>query len=476
LEHWEDIFKDKLENLERPLPDGDLSEFRDKLVASRLEGKRNAAGVCKVFAFAFVAAVLALFLLLPNRVSDDKLEENLEIVSAVENDNSEPAVRIEVARPVKSPDISSRLASNAPETVIVTDSYEEEDTRETVVDLETEENGSVEESRNVEESKSPFRTSSPVNFNVQESFRPINAEKKRKITIVSAAVGGFTASALISLLAGSGNRRPVYFSSYSSGQSSGIVSEIQDKFNPGKEYYTDGVNMPEGDVQIKDNGEHNRDAVFDSEAGIGSDVGTGHNVEIGDDVGTVHNNETGSSTDVGTGSGDLPPKTDPSSPQPKQEPSRYYSHTMPLTVSLSVRYPISDKLSLNSGVDYSIYKSTVYCGESVWGQSVHYLGVPLRLDYSFVDTRFLNIYVGAGPELDWCLKAVCDGKTTGRDGLGISLDAAAGIQFNINACLGLFVEPRLGWFFRTDRQVLNTWRTEHPVSFNVSFGLRYTIK
>jgi len=53
---------------------------------------------------------------------------------------------------------------------------------------------------------------------------------------------------------------------------------------------------------------------------------------------------------------------------------------------------------------------------------------------------------------------------------------AVGLQFNCIDNLGIFIEPRGFWLIPTNGQILNTWRDDRPINFNLAFGLRYTIK
>ena len=170
-------------------------------------------------------------------------------------------------------------------------------------------------------------------------------------------------------------------------------------------------------------------------------------------------------------SGDL---TTQQKPQ-KDEPTGNVHYFFPRRFGLSARFPISEKLSVTTGLDYSRYKSSIaysLSGEKM--QTAHYLGIPLRLDWTFASTKRLDFYLGGGLEGDWCIKATFDGEQVQKDGFSASLLGAGGIQFKLTKNLGLYMEPEFNWTFMPEKPVLNTYRSAHPVMFSVTSGLRIT--
>lgn len=159
----------------------------------------------------------------------------------------------------------------------------------------------------------------------------------------------------------------------------------------------------------------------------------------------------------------------------KDEPTGNVHYFFPRRFGLSARFPISEKLSVTTGLDYSRYKSSIaysLSGEKM--QTAHYLGIPLRLDWTFASTKRLDFYLGGGLEGDWCIKATFDGEQVQKDGFSASLLGAGGIQFKLTKNLGLYMEPEFNWTFMPEKPVLNTYRSAHPVMFSVTSGLRIT--
>lgn len=165
-------------------------------------------------------------------------------------------------------------------------------------------------------------------------------------------------------------------------------------------------------------------------------------------------------------------------------------HQNPWRTALSLRFPLSEKLSLNTGLEYLWYSSTFHvitkmdyiqaesaylCRFGYKKQKVQYLSIPLRMDYTLAQGRRVEAYIGAGLSADFCAKATYDGKAINKDGLTCSLLGAAGVQLNITRQAGLFVEPTASYSMPFGYRVLTTYRTEHPFMFSISSGLRLTL-
>ena len=84
-----------------------------------------------------------------------------------------------------------------------------------------------------------------------------------------------------------------------------------------------------------------------------------------------------------------------------------FRHHQPLSFGLSVRKEFAYGLSLESGVNYTLLWSDVSMqsgGEDI-SQKLHFIGVPLRLNWQFLETGRFSMYVGAGGMLEKCVSA-----------------------------------------------------------------------
>lgn len=152
-----------------------------------------------------------------------------------------------------------------------------------------------------------------------------------------------------------------------------------------------------------------------------------------------------------------------------------HSHRMPLVVGLSVKFPVTEKIGVTTGLEYSLYSSSFSYPSGEKTQLVHYLGIPVRLDWTFVSSRWLDAYLGAGIKGELCVGATLDGQSIGKDGPAFRLLGAGGIQFNATRNLGLFVEPEVSWTLPSDRRMLSTYSSEHPWMFTVASGVRINL-
>lgn len=152
-----------------------------------------------------------------------------------------------------------------------------------------------------------------------------------------------------------------------------------------------------------------------------------------------------------------------------------YDHRQPITVGLSLRKELAKGFSVETGVNYTMLSSEIKYqnGNNKEDQKLHYIGIPIRANWSFIDSKRFTVYVGAGGAVE---KSVY-GKR-GTDNLKVkelqfSLTGALGAQFNATRNIGLYVEPGVAYFF-DDGSNVETIRKESPFNFNLQAGLRFT--
>lgn len=152
------------------------------------------------------------------------------------------------------------------------------------------------------------------------------------------------------------------------------------------------------------------------------------------------------------------------------------THHFPFKGGLSVGIPVARRWKVTTGLEYSLYQSSfTYSISGEKKQLAHYLGIPLRLDWTLADKRWLDVYLGGGIEGDYCIGATLAGERIKRDGFSFSVIGAGGVQFNATKYIGIYVEPELNWAIPSKSRVLETWRSEHPFVFSVATGLRINI-
>lgn len=80
-------------------------------------------------------------------------------------------------------------------------------------------------------------------------------------------------------------------------------------------------------------------------------------------------------------------------------------HKQPVTVGLSLRKGLPKGFSLETGLTYTYLASDVkYAGSSdIVSQKLHYIGIPLRANWNFIDTKTFTVYVSAGGAVEKCV-------------------------------------------------------------------------
>ncbi len=152
------------------------------------------------------------------------------------------------------------------------------------------------------------------------------------------------------------------------------------------------------------------------------------------------------------------------------------THHFPLRIGITASLPISRNFRFVSGAEYFLYSSDFnYTDKGEKHQMVHYIGVPLRLDWNFASIKRLDFYAGAGIEGNFCIAATESGKRMTKETPSLSFMGAAGLQYRITDFLGLYIEPVISWTPQAYTGTLKTYNTQHPLMFSVSTGLRFII-
>lgn len=162
-----------------------------------------------------------------------------------------------------------------------------------------------------------------------------------------------------------------------------------------------------------------------------------------------------------------------------EERQKFYQ---PISFGLTVNIPISSGFSLSSGVVYtrlhsdftSIANSLVYERQ----QTLHYVGIPLTMQYNVWQWHGLNVYAAVGGQADFNVKAsvTTDGLETKleKDDMQWSINAAVGVQYNIIPLLGVYVEPGIKHYFDNGSHIRNFFKYK-PTNFNLQIGLRMNL-
>lgn len=170
---------------------------------------------------------------------------------------------------------------------------------------------------------------------------------------------------------------------------------------------------------------------------------------------------------------------------PKQSQDAYdkIQHKRPVSIGLQVDIPLRNRLSLTTGVvytnAYSEFIRTQYESEvSVKSQSLHYIGVPVNLNYEVLNLKGFHAYISAGGGVDFNVKNATkyeDVKVDAkRDRVQWSANAAVGIQYDVVPQVGVYIEPGVKYYIDNGSSIDNTFK-DKPFNFSFQFGLRLNL-
>ena len=152
-----------------------------------------------------------------------------------------------------------------------------------------------------------------------------------------------------------------------------------------------------------------------------------------------------------------------------------WQHYLPVSFGVSARFGLTDRLSVNTGLNYTMYASRrtrTYTDGYVEKdmQNVHYLGIPLRCDWKIMDKSNLDMYLGFGGQVEKCIYAKAGYERLHEKKLLWSAGVSLGLQYDISDRTALFIEPDISW--KLNRGTLETYRLEHDLMLTARAGFR----
>lgn len=164
-------------------------------------------------------------------------------------------------------------------------------------------------------------------------------------------------------------------------------------------------------------------------------------------------------------------------------------HDKPITFGVSFSKTLSERWSIETGIQYSILNSRFTMGEEGYSivkkQKAHYPGVPLKRSLQLADYKCLSAYSSVGLTVhipvygkresmyivDWHTHSSACSSFTPPFQWQTSL--SVGLQYRYNPHLSIFVEPTFNWFVPSGSEIHTVW-TERPAMFTSLMGIRFT--
>ena len=164
-------------------------------------------------------------------------------------------------------------------------------------------------------------------------------------------------------------------------------------------------------------------------------------------------------------------------------------HYMPVNFSLTLKYRLNNHFALETGLSYSRLKSEFEMGSNGntinEQQTIHYLGIPVKGTYNIYNRQAWSLYGSLGVTTEiplysplntsYYLHGLLEAtdKTTIHAPWQWSVGTGLGLQYNLTPSIGFFAEPSLQYYIPTGTQI-ETYRTEHPLTFSLPLGIRFT--
>jgi hypothetical protein len=166
-------------------------------------------------------------------------------------------------------------------------------------------------------------------------------------------------------------------------------------------------------------------------------------------------------------------------------------HHQPITFGLTLRYNLNERWSVASGLTYSQLSSELHSGSGNYyyddRQTLHYIGLPLNIAYTFWQSPKLSAYLTSGGLVEKNVAGrltsnyyiddqleITTRENISTDQLQWSVNTAIGLGYRISNNIGLYAEPGISYYFKNNSE-LETIYKDNPLHFNLRLGLRFTL-
>ena len=163
-------------------------------------------------------------------------------------------------------------------------------------------------------------------------------------------------------------------------------------------------------------------------------------------------------------------------------------HHQPLSAGVNVSFSLNDRMSITTGLLYSRLYSEFRTGtddnHSQTDQTMHYLGIPVRLTYDIWSNDRFRFYGNGGATVEKAVKgravtkyfidnSLISGETTSVSERRpqFSVTAGAGGEMTVISPLAIYAEPGLTYYIDNGSSVQNFYK-DKKLNFTFQFGLR----
>ncbi len=164
------------------------------------------------------------------------------------------------------------------------------------------------------------------------------------------------------------------------------------------------------------------------------------------------------------------------------------SHSQSAKLAVTLKVNLDYRWGIETGIVSSTLKSEfntmVGSSRTFTDRTITYLGIPLFATYNVFEWHRLSMYLSAGPMYEFTTRTNLESRSyvggsltesnfddTLYEDSKWSVNASAGLQLRVSDHSALFVQPGVSYHFKDD-SALETFYTEHPASYNITFGYR----
>lgn len=152
--------------------------------------------------------------------------------------------------------------------------------------------------------------------------------------------------------------------------------------------------------------------------------------------------------------------------------SAKYRHHMPLGAGLKIGIGLTERLSLTTGLNYTLLWSELQPlgSEGKSDQFLHYIGLPLGAEYRLLSKGAFALSAGAGVCLDFLAAAYIDKRKVDDKPLQWTANLNAAALWELSGKLSLYFQPELNWYI--SKTGMNSIRNDSPLGATLRVGLR----
>jgi hypothetical protein len=154
----------------------------------------------------------------------------------------------------------------------------------------------------------------------------------------------------------------------------------------------------------------------------------------------------------------------------------------PMSAGIIVGKSLTNKLSIATGLKYTLLYTTFSESNVDADLTLHYLGIPFSLIYDIFRLGRFGFYISGGITAEkglssvyvqhqyWGTEITTIKENTRIDGIQLSVNAATGLNYNIVKNIQLYAQPEFSYFFDNHQPI--SIRTDNPLVISVNVGLK----